>query len=257
VIFYLGSPDPRWIAWLDEVPLFLSARKLRKRRKLSKAITRWSLDSGGFSELTLHGEWTISPREYVEIVRRWREAGKLDWAAVQDWMCEPMVRKKTGLSVREHQQRTIQSYLDLSELAPDLPWAPVLQGWTEKQYRRHIEDYQKAGLDLSTMVTVGLGSVCRRNTVDRWLYRLIQDLHKEGVKLHAFGMRVRSLERLFPFLHSADSMAWQVWARKGRREKVCLLEREDGCTEDCRTCLDFARAWWESIVRRCTWEPTS
>jgi hypothetical protein len=53
-------------------------------------------------------------------VRRYRdEIGCLDWAAPQDWMCEPFILAKTGLSVREY-RRTVASYLRLTELAPDL-----------------------------------------------------------------------------------------------------------------------------------------
>jgi hypothetical protein len=29
-----------------------------------------------------------------------------------DWMCEPFMLAKTGLSVREHQQRTVTNYLN-------------------------------------------------------------------------------------------------------------------------------------------------
>jgi hypothetical protein len=54
-------------------------------------------------------------------VRRYRdEIGSLDWAAPQDWMCEPFILAKTGLSVREHLRRTVADYLRLTELAPDL-----------------------------------------------------------------------------------------------------------------------------------------
>ncbi len=70
-------------------------------------------------------------REAVPVEARLfqEECGQLDWAAVQDWVCEPFMLKRTGLSVREHQRRTVASYLDLRSLAPEVPWVPVLQGW--------------------------------------------------------------------------------------------------------------------------------
>lgn len=53
------------------------------------------------------------------------EIGQLDWAAPQDWMCEPFIAAKTSLSVRRHLSRTVAGYLGLKELAPDLPIVPA------------------------------------------------------------------------------------------------------------------------------------
>ena len=106
----------------------------------------WALDSGAFSELSAYGKWTLTPEEYVAAVRRYaKEIGHLDWAAPQDWMCEPFILAKTGLSVVEHQRRTIANYLRLKELAPDLPFAPVLQGWDLADYLACAAMYEAAG----------------------------------------------------------------------------------------------------------------
>jgi hypothetical protein len=87
--FWLGTHQPGWLARLD-VPLFASHRTLRDRRRLPRAIAPWALDSGGFTELTLHGRWRTIPGEYAEAVARYAsEVGRLAWAAPQDWMCEP------------------------------------------------------------------------------------------------------------------------------------------------------------------------
>jgi hypothetical protein len=43
-------------------------------------------------------------------------------------MCEPSMPHKTGLSIAEHQTRTLSNYEELLRLAPELPWVPVLQG---------------------------------------------------------------------------------------------------------------------------------
>ena len=37
-------------------------------------------------------------------------------------MCEEQILKRTGLTVAEHQRRTIASYLDLKSAEPELPW---------------------------------------------------------------------------------------------------------------------------------------
>ena len=86
--FYLGTHQPAWLRTAD-VPLFVSHRRLVGRRNLSdlRACCSWALDSGGFSELSLYGEWRTEPFEYVQWVKGYDlEIGNLDWAAPQDWM---------------------------------------------------------------------------------------------------------------------------------------------------------------------------
>ena len=51
-------------------------------------------------------------------------------------MCEPFITTRTGLSVAEHQRRTVTSLLALRDLDPGLPVIPVLQGWTITDYLR-------------------------------------------------------------------------------------------------------------------------
>jgi hypothetical protein len=76
VIFYLGTHQPQWIG--DErfagVPLFVSRRTLATRRRLPAAVTDFALDSGGFTELQLHGRWTLTAAEYAAEVRRLADA---------------------------------------------------------------------------------------------------------------------------------------------------------------------------------------
>ncbi|RTL30579.1 MAG: hypothetical protein EKK55_01880, partial [Rhodocyclaceae bacterium] len=73
------------------VPLMVSDRRLRDMKKLPRAVGRWMLDSGGFTELQLFGRWTVPPAEYVERVRRYlAEIGGLAHVAGQDWMCEDL-----------------------------------------------------------------------------------------------------------------------------------------------------------------------
>src|SRR5207237_560081 len=131
---YLGSHEPAWLPRLT-TPLFISRRRIARRKALPRALGRWALDSGGFTELNMHGRWETSAKQYAAEVRRWStEIGGLDWAAAQDWMCEPFVLKKTGSTVLEHQRRTVDNYSELMSLAPDLPWCPVLQGWVPGDY---------------------------------------------------------------------------------------------------------------------------
>src|SRR5687768_8263542 len=122
----LGTHHPHWLALVDDPPLFVSHRRLAGYRPPPRALGAWALDSGGFTELSMHGTWTTPPAAYVAAVRRYRaEIGGLMWAAPQDWMCEPVMLARTGLTVADLQARTVANLLELRHQAPDLPWVPA------------------------------------------------------------------------------------------------------------------------------------
>jgi hypothetical protein len=240
--FFLGVPEPAWLARTN-VPLFLSRRGLARRKRLPRACGAWALDSGGFSELNAAGCWSITACQYAAEVRRWaNEIGRLEWAAVMDWMCEPFVLAKTGLSVREHQRRTVDSYRDLRNLAPELPWVPVLQGWTLDDYRRHADDYARAGIDLTTLPLVGVGSICRRQHT-REAAGIVRQLWLDDIRIHGFGLKLQGLRAVGALLESADSMAWSFQAR---REKLNFCGAVGH--RNCANCLPWALAWRERVI---------
>ena len=131
--FYLGTHQPHWLHHAG-FPLFVSHRQLARRHgPLRPAACGWALDSGGFTELSLHGRWVTSAAAYAEAADRYsRQLGRLDFAAPQDWMCEPAIITRTGLTVREHQERTVASYLELRALAPHLPFIPWCRAGTSR-----------------------------------------------------------------------------------------------------------------------------
>ncbi len=239
--FLLGTHQPGWLTRLD-VPLFVSHRTLRDRKQLPRARCRWALDSGGFTELTLYGCWQISLGEYVEAVARYQaEVGNLVWASPQDWMCEPTMLQRTGLTVAEHQARTVDNYCALRQAAPTLPFIAVLQGWTLDDYLACVDRYAAAGVDLRTLPLVGLGSVCRRQASGE-IGRITAALAALGLRLHGFGVKRRGLADYAETLRSADSLAWSYAAR--RRPPL------PGCTghRNCANCPRYALAWRQRLT---------
>ena len=250
----LGSHQPGWLG-KARVPLFVSDTRLRVYKSLPRAVAPWACDSGGFTELQKHGRWTVPPAVYVARLRRYRdEIGQLSWAAPQDWMCEPIVINGgragpltfagTGLSVAEHQRRTVANYALLREIAPDLPIIPVVQGDTPDAYRRCVDLYQSMiGVDLTTMPLTGVGSVCRRQGTHE-AGRILAALHGAGVtRLHGFGFKTLGLIAHGHLLTSADSLAWSFDAR---RRRVPL----PGCTghRNCANCLTYALRWRTRVL---------
>jgi hypothetical protein len=223
------------------VPLFISRRRLAPYRTLPRALARWALDSGGFTELSMFGRWQTTPREYVAEVRRFRdEVGNMDYAAPQDWMCEPAIVRQTGLDVAGHQARTVSNYLDLRERAPDVPWLPVVQGWAEADYLACVDLYDRAGVDLTAAPVVGIGTVCRRqNTAEA--ARIIGRLADLGLRLHGFGLKLGGLGAVAGRLAAADSMAWSYAARRA--------DPLPGCThKNCANCHRYALGWRERVL---------
>jgi hypothetical protein len=186
--------------------------------------------------------------------------GGLSWAAPQDWMCEPIVISGgragrlrfagTGLTVAEHQRRTVASYLELRGIAPDLPFIPVLQGYTCGEYQRCADLYAAAGIDLAAEPLVGLGSVCRRQATAE-ARQIITALHARGItRLHGFGVKILGLARYGHLLASADSLAWSEDARRRGHPMPGCPPHRPGCPPRCRAhhancanCLRYALHW--------------
>jgi hypothetical protein len=221
---------------------------LRRYKTLPKARCSWALDSGAFSEISKHGKWTLSPEEYVAAVRRYRdEIGKLAWAAPQDWMCEPHIVAATGLSVREHQERTVENLVQLRALAPDLPFIPAVQGWNLADYLRCVEMYRERGIDLRDEPLVGLGSVCRRQATNE-IGEIAQRLAGLGLRLHGFGVKTSGLRSYGQHLASADSLAWSFG---GRYAGPCQHQKPGRKQQPASeaNCLPYALEWRQAVLR--------
>lgn len=341
--FWLGTHQPHWLAdpRCAGVDLFVSRSTLKARKTMPAAVTDWALDSGGFSEIQLHGRWTITPEEYIAEVRRYLAIGRLQWAAPMDWMCEPQViaglveRRKskacpaclrahrktadgkpvplrvasldteerplfvcecgyqatgkaprihvarwrawaaeagtvmaasvaeadrlglgavvvfhgTGLSVEEHQRRTVENFLELRRLAPDLPFIPVLQGWSLYDYWRCEEMYRAAGVDLKAETLVGVGTVCRRQGTNEATL-IMQSLAAGGLRLHGFGFKILGLRASADVLASADSLAWSDTARRAPplpgHDKPGPGRRTGHI--NCANCIEYALMWRANLM---------
>lgn len=244
--FYLGTHQPAWLAAVD-VPLFVSHNRLKNRRTLPRALVPCGIDSGGFTIVTRDGNYDAHPaRQYADAVRRYRDEIGIDWAAIQDWMCEPFALARTGLTIEDHQRRTIDSYLELSSIAPDVAWLPVLQGWAITDYWRHVDMYLARGLDLKIAHRVGIGSVCRRQATGA-AEHIVASLVADGIRLHLFGFKKVGLVNVVAAVSasdlSADSAAWSMNARRdpplpGHRDRH----------RNCANCVDYALEWRRELL---------
>jgi len=272
-VFYLGTHHPTWL-WngqMDGFRLFVSHNRLRDRKSAfpKATVPGWALDSMGFTMLRDYGMWIISPRDYVRSVIRYRdELGRLEWAAPQDWMCEDAIInggtfggqkfKGTGLSVEEHQRRTVANFRELAtaweELGDeDSPFMPVLQGapGSTASYLRCAAMYETAGVRLTDYRVVGVGSVCRIQDTPA-VGRLARGLAPLGLPLHWFGLKLGGLPEVWPHIASHDSLAWSYDARRSSRTQGCTHTvtrgAKKGHPSNCANCHRYARQWGTRVV---------
>ncbi len=191
----------------------VSVNVLRNRRS-DFVVNDWMLDSGAFMEIKLHGDHRYSAAEYAVAVNRWSRCGNLLAAVSQDYMCEPFVLAKTGLTTVMHQRMTIERYDALRSLAT--PYVlPVLQGFWPDEYVSHLRQY---GERLTQGQWVGVGSVCKRNAKVGEIEQVLMAVKRErpDLRLHGFGVKTTALASsvVRECLWSADSMAWSYAARR-------------------------------------------
>lgn len=230
--FYLGVVDVPFAIHFPRV--CISINRLRERRRGFMANS-WIMDSGAFTELTKYGRYRHSTDEYARQVRRWATLprGTMAAAVSQDYMCEPFVLKKTGLTVAEHHRRTIVRYDRLMSAGLPVHVMPVLQGYEPSEYVGHLRQY---GDRLTEGMWVGVGSVCKRNANPALVAGVLEAIRSErpDLQLHGFGVKVTALanRRVLRCLYSSDSTAWRLAARMQGRNANALSE---------------ARNYWESV----------
>lgn len=241
--FYLGTHKPQHLAEAG-VPTFLNRRQLSGRASFPRAAAPWRLDSGGFTELNLYGGWQLDAPAYAAEVRRYAElVGQLEAAACRDYLTVPEALERTGLTVREHQLRTVRNYLEDAQELGELV-RPVLQGWTVDDYRRHVDDYAAAGVELAEGLTF-LGSVAMRDDTPG-VELLVRELAGAGLSLHVLGAKA-GLAR-YGDVADGDSTAW---SREARRRPPLPGHTHSAC----QNCLTYALRWraelLELIARGC------
>ncbi|MFG1332044.1 hypothetical protein V5F41_12430 [Xanthobacter autotrophicus] len=213
---YVGLHQPSDAQHFDRA--FISVNRLRGRKK-AVAAGEWIMDSGAFTEIATHGRYRTGVEEYAAEIGRWAHPGSgLVAAVAQDWMCEPWIVEKTGLSVEAHQRLTIERYDALLLLVRGVYVMPVLQGYAVADYLRHLAAY---GGRLGSGAYVGVGSVCKRNVNVASVEGILLAIQRArpDLRLHGFGLKATALSSALvrDALYSADSMAWSFAARRQGR----------------------------------------
>lgn len=140
VIFYPGLHQPSDAKRFERCCISVKRLKTRRAPLMCPHVL---LDFGAFTELAQHGRYRASVQAYANEIKRLHHWGvaAIDAAVTQDFMCEPFMLAKTGLTVEDHQRLTIERYDALLACRLPVPLMPVLQGYTPAEYLDHLEAY--------------------------------------------------------------------------------------------------------------------
>lgn len=218
-IFYTGLHQPSDAAHFPRCCINVNrVRKRLKRVNCPDVI----IDSGAFSEISTFGDYRHAPEVYGETLIRLARHNVVSISAAvsQDYMCEPFILAKTGLTIAKHQTLSVMRYERLLACAVGIYIMPVLQGYTPEQYVSHIKEY---GDLLRHRAWVGVGSVCKRQGNPVALLKVLRAIKEErpDLRLHGFGVKTTALTvpQIVNLLYSADSTAWSYRARiEGRNQ---------------------------------------
>jgi hypothetical protein len=254
VKFFVGLHQPGQAQHFDMACISINRLRGRKKRVECDEVL---VDSGAFTELLLYGGYRHGVGAYAAELHRLHVAGvvKIAAAVAQDFMCEPFMLGKTGLTVEEHQRLTIERYDALTSELDRLfggtcpfPVMPVLQGYAPSDYARHVKAY---GQRLTRGMWVGVGSVCKRNGAPEQIVAVLAVIEalRPDLRIHGFGVKQTAL--LHPgvrnMLHSADSMAWSFAARRRGRDANCWREAK-AFSDRVEAAADLPPKMWQQAL---------
>lgn len=149
-----------------------------------------------------------------------------DGGITTDWRIRATATMLEGLlQIIEVWQDEYSKECNAATVANDLrPPVPICQGWELDDYLSSLDltmEVWGRHQWLATPALIGLGSVCRRDLhhPKHGLFAILDGLEgrlPQGTKLHLFGVKGAALDRIkmYPFVASCDSMAWDYGARK-------------------------------------------
>lgn len=223
MIFYIGLHQPRLAKYFLNAHAFISINVIRNR-KSSFTVGKWIMDSGAFTEISKYGSYRHSVEEYADQIHKWHKIGACELAVAQDYMCEPFIIAKTGLSVAKHQELTIERYVKLCTYVDKELIMPVLQGYSIEEYINHLMLYDNL---LRPGMRVGVGSVCKRNSAPQQVLEILTAIKsiRPDLLLHGFGLKITAFyyPEIIKHLYSADSMSWSFQARRNGDDANCPL----------------------------------
>ncbi len=189
-------------AWLARRGKFMKWR-------ISPSVEKVFLDSGGFSFFSKKGDYPFTPTQYIQYANDMIDQGiPLHLVAILDYPCEPTVHRSDTLATNQQKiQATVSNAVMLMDSDPHLPWIPVLQGYSLREYEYCYDLYNEAGIRADYWA---VGSVCTRKKTGGMRNIVVNMKRLLRAKIHTFGLSIRFLRdpQIWHSIHSSDSRAW-------------------------------------------------
>lgn len=180
-------------------------------------IKRLFIDSGGFGMHKKWGKYPFTVVQYIDYVHHMMDKWPVTEVAVLDYPCEPEVNRTTHSTNMDRIRATVDNAVLCVDADNNIPWVPVIQGFTLKEYLACWELYQDAGIEYDLWA---IGSICARKKLGG-IRNIVTSLYnKTEQNLHAFGLTLPALRdpQVFFSLQSSDSAVWN-WRAMNRDEK--------------------------------------
>lgn len=193
----------------------------------------WMIDSGGAPDTIIANQGhpgTIA--EYLDYVEQaptkygddLGDVG-IEYFALRDWPCEPVVREELGLTVEQLQHRTLVDHINMMNAYEDRnidaePMA-VLQGWGVRDYIEAIDAFKDHGLITDK---IAIGTLCgRQNTqvIRTTSWRIARNLPSR-CSIHGFGVKTPALQEpdALRIFGSVDTAAWEQSIRQATKDGI-------------------------------------
>jgi hypothetical protein len=241
----------RPLNWLLSAGRYWSGGRFRQSEDFERARSLGGmvfLDSGAQQFYAKFGglrdRYPYTPAQYLDFALN---AVRADLIATLDLPLDILAPR--GLPVAEGIRRTVEYGVEVVALAERLGAldrvVPVLQGFDDpSQWLECLDLYRQHGITPQRFRLWGLGSVCMMRS-PRLVERVVSAVRGAlgGAGIHAFGIAVNALRRVFHAIDSYDTSAWVYWAKKDgavlvwsrRRGAFIHLQARDGkrySTED-------------------------
>ena len=179
------------------------------RTNLPDVVEQVFIDSGGYSFLTGWGKYPFDLEEYLSLCYHVRDKHNLFAVATLDFPC--LADPQNGTN-QENIENTVKNAFLCMDSDKTLPWVPVIQGYSIKEYQTCMDLYKDAGVK-SNYWAVGSLTQRKRDPITlRRIITYIKDQHKTD-NIHSFGLGIPNLKdpQIFKAIYSSDSSGWNFW----------------------------------------------
>lgn len=219
--FYYAA-DWGFARYADVENVLISAGTMYNKGKLSinrgmipDTVKRLFVDSGGYSMFRKWGNFPFTTDEYIDFVDLLMDDYPVTEVATMDLPCEPSVNRHTFRTNIDRIKRTIEYADELLE-NPNIPWVPVVQGYTLNEYKACV-NLLNGNAGAMSAKTWAIGTLCARKKTGG-IRNIVVNLRKEidpSIELHSFGLAINALRdpQVFFSIDSSDSGTWSFNGR--------------------------------------------